>query len=81
MRSSGGTNFGLARSVVARTKSRIACFAGPSFHEPSALAGACACAAEGRRIWGNAGATVNAASSTRRLMPEDQRFGFMSNSV
>ena len=37
MRSSGGTNFGLARSVVALTKSRIACFAGPSFHDPNAL--------------------------------------------
>ena len=33
MRSSGGTNFGLALSVVVFTKSRIACFAGPSFHE------------------------------------------------
>ena len=35
MRSSGGTNFGLARSVVARTKSTIACLAGPSFHDGS----------------------------------------------
>src|SRR5271165_6936549 len=35
MRSSGGTNFGLAWSVVTRTKSTMACFAGPSFHEGS----------------------------------------------
>ena len=33
MRSSGGTIFGLAWSVVTRTKSTMACFAGPSFHE------------------------------------------------
>ena len=33
IRSSGGTNLGLALSVVVLTKSRIACFAGPSFHE------------------------------------------------
>ena len=38
MRSSGGTNFGLAGSVVARTKSKIACFAAPSFQEGSASA-------------------------------------------
>ena len=35
MRSSGGTNFGLVRSVVACTKSRIACLAGPSFQDGS----------------------------------------------
>ena len=35
MRSSGGTNFGLPCSVVARTKSTMACLAGPSFHEGS----------------------------------------------
>ena len=35
MRSSGGTKFGLDWSVVACTKSTIACFAGPSFHEGS----------------------------------------------
>src|SRR5262245_6345754 len=33
MRSSGGTNFGLALSVVACTNSTIAFFAAPSFHE------------------------------------------------
>src|SRR5262249_54473639 len=61
MRSSGGTKFGFARSVVDRTKSRIACFAGPSFHEASSFAGACAReavarkagrASRGRAHWG-----------------------------
>ena len=33
MRSGSGTNFGLTRSVVAFTKSRIAFFDGLSFHE------------------------------------------------
>src|SRR5262245_50062049 len=36
MRSSGDTKFGLVGSVVHRTKSRIACLAGPSFHEGNA---------------------------------------------
>ncbi|MFY9952861.1 hypothetical protein [Bradyrhizobium sp.] len=36
MRSAGGTNFGFAGVVVSRTKSRIACFAVPSFHDGSA---------------------------------------------
>src|SRR5438045_9507501 len=35
MRSSGGTKFGPPVSVVALTKSTMACFAGPSFHEGS----------------------------------------------
>ena len=35
MRSSGGTKFWLAASVVAFTKSRIAVLAAPSFHEGS----------------------------------------------
>src|SRR4029453_3246346 len=42
MRASGGTNFGPALSVVARTKSTIACLAGPSFHEGSGSVCACA---------------------------------------
>src|SRR5262245_19083200 len=33
IRSSGGTNLGLALSVVAFTKATIACFAGPSFQD------------------------------------------------
>jgi hypothetical protein len=35
MRSSGGTKSLLDRSVVARTKSKIACLACPSFHDGS----------------------------------------------
>ena len=35
MRSSSGTNFAPPASVVTRTKSTMACFAGPSFHEGS----------------------------------------------
>src|SRR6266478_2117551 len=35
MRATGGTNFGLAWSVVAFTNSTIACLAGPSFQEGS----------------------------------------------
>src|SRR5262245_40674717 len=44
MRASGGTNCELAGSVVACTNARIACFAGPSFHEGSASVCAWACA-------------------------------------
>src|SRR3978361_1925585 len=39
MRSSGATKALLDGSVAARTKSRIACFADPSFHEASELTG------------------------------------------
>ena len=35
MRSAGGTNFGLALSVVVLTNSTIACLAAPSFHDGS----------------------------------------------
>jgi hypothetical protein len=38
MRSSGGTNFELLLSVVVLTKSMIACFTDPSFHEGSGSA-------------------------------------------
>jgi hypothetical protein len=41
MRSSGGTNFGLASSVVARTKSRIACLALPSFDDAKGIGICC----------------------------------------
>src|SRR5208283_1786831 len=40
MRFSGGTNFALLLSVVVLTKWRIACFAGPSFHEGNGSAAA-----------------------------------------
>src|SRR5208283_2254673 len=42
MRSSVATNFGLLLSVVVLTKSRIACFAGPSFHDGKGSAAAVA---------------------------------------
>ena len=64
MRSSGGTNVGLAWSVVAATNARIACFAGPSFHEASGS------------VWARAGATnsrtaqsAKATANQDRLMP------------
>src|SRR5664279_88858 len=41
MRCPGGTKSGLAGSVLTFTKLRIACFAGPAFHDGS---GSCACA-------------------------------------
>jgi hypothetical protein len=68
MRSLGSTNFALARSVVARTKSTITCFAGPSFQEDRGFAGTCARAAVGTNKLGNAGTVANVARSTRRLM-------------
>jgi hypothetical protein len=45
MRCSGGTNFALFLSVVVLTKSTIAFFAGPSFHEASRSAPAADAAA------------------------------------
>jgi hypothetical protein len=73
MRSSGGTNFGLERSVVARTKSTIACFAGPSFHEASVFAASCAHAVVAPSH--SAGKTTTVASSVRRLI--EDAVGFM----
>ena len=64
MRSSGGTKLGLARSVVACTKSRIACFAGPSFHEASGVV--CACAAVVPNSVGSAGSAASTPSMKRR---------------
>src|SRR5271154_2820540 len=80
MRSSGGTKSLLDWSVVACTKSRIACFAGPSFHEGSGSAGNCpcgggptgncACAAVVRRSPDSTGSVASVESKKRRLMPE-----------
>ena len=70
MRSSGGTNFGLARSVVARTKSTIACFAGPSFHDGSGPPGVAVCAGAdaGRERYGQVPeATAMIESRARRF--------------
>src|SRR6185436_2791742 len=72
MRSSGGTKSGLDVSVVAFTKSTIACFAGPSFHEGrvSVAEGASASAVRGRSSTNTIADAANAASRTRRLMLE-----------
>src|SRR5262245_7849313 len=48
MRSSGGTNFGLALSVVARTNSTIAVLAAPSFQDGSGSFRGIVCAAKAR---------------------------------
>src|SRR5882724_12404680 len=48
MRASGGTNFGLALSVVARTNSTMTCLAGLSFQEGSGSVCAWAAIAGGR---------------------------------
>src|SRR5947208_8713973 len=56
MRSSGATKLAPPASVVALTKSTMACFAGPSFHEGKGSAG---CALKGKASDEN---TVNAMS-------------------
>src|ERR1700742_5386281 len=74
MRSSGGTNFELPCSVVARTKSSIACFAGPSFHDWSERS--CVgwvCAVDGRGRLDKAGSSARPEISTRRLMSDNKR--------
>src|SRR5271170_8164287 len=87
MRSSGGTNFGLAGSVVTRTKSRIACFAGPSFHEANGSDGKgpcaggppgnCACAAARRSPDSTTGAANHESRMRRRLTTGRGMIGFM----
>src|SRR5215468_3635764 len=67
MRSSGGTNFELVRLVVDRTKSKIACFAGPSFHEASWPDDGCA-HAEPARSHAGIGSAARPESRPRRLM-------------
>jgi len=67
MRSSGGTKSLLDGSVAARTKSRIACFAGPSFHRSSALVWVSAAVAS--RSPGGADIAASAPSTRRRLGP------------
>ena len=68
MRSSGCTNVGLAGSVVARMKSRIACFAGPSFHDASGVV-LWAYAVVASRSPGSAGMAASPLSINRRLRP------------
>jgi hypothetical protein len=70
----------LARSVVTRTKSKIACFAAPSFHEGSGLPGVtvCADAEKGNIAPQIVGIIAKAESIVRRLNPE--RLGDMVGS-
>jgi hypothetical protein len=81
IRSSGGTNWALARSVVVRTKSRIACFAGPSFHDASAAAPdvVCAWASVENSVPDRAGSKARLETRARRSMPEDKLSDFMGN--
>src|SRR5271166_4453125 len=57
--------------MVARTKSRIACFTGPSFHDGSKLpeVTVCAGAETGRSVGDKAGSAARVESRTRRFMP------------
>jgi hypothetical protein len=66
--------------MVARTKSKIACFVGPSFHDGSNPPGVCAGAETGRSAPDNAGSSANVESRTRRLIPEEGAIGFMFDS-
>src|ERR1700685_4255038 len=79
MRCSGGTNFGLVESVVVPTKSTIACFAGPSFHEASTLPGGavCACAEAVRSAPDRVGSAANVESKVRRSIPNRASFDVM----
>src|SRR5262249_52005953 len=68
--------------MVARTNSKIACFAGPSFQDGSkspAVAG-CAGADTGRSGPDNVGSNASVESRTRRLTPEQGAIGFMFDS-
>jgi len=69
-------DFELPSSVVARTKSNIACFAGPSFHELNETpVWFCAIAEKGRPD--RAGSIARPESSTRRLMPDNELLDFI----
>ena len=76
---SGSTNLGLPGPVVHRTKSRIACFAGPSFHEGSAALEVVVCADAGAVNSGTdkAGSSAIVESKARQSIPERGRFPFM----
>src|ERR1044072_9092458 len=78
MRSSGFTNLALAWSVVARTKSTIACFAAPSFHDASGAPDvACASADVERSALDNAGSRAIPAMAVRRLMSDGEWSDFI----
>jgi hypothetical protein len=63
--------------VVARTKSEIACFAGPSFHDGSNPPGVWAGAEMGSSGPDNAGSNASVESRARRLIPDEGTIGFM----
>src|SRR5262245_3481327 len=66
--------------MVARTKSKIACFAGPSFHDGSKLppgVAVCAKAETGSSGPQNVASSTNVESRTRRLIPQDGAIGCM----
>src|ERR1700755_1199248 len=78
MRSSGSTNFGLAGSVVSRTKLRIACLAEPSFHEGNMPLEAVSADAEtGKDSADRAGSKASVESKVRRSMPGRRIVSFM----
>src|ERR1700742_2836207 len=80
IRSSGGTNFELAWSVVARTKSRIARLAGPSFHELNeSPGGTCVWASAGWETLANVGSHARPKSSPRRLIAYSELLDFIFN--
>src|SRR5262245_1715584 len=64
--------------MVARTKSKIACFAAPSFHEGNRPTNGanCADADRGPSAADIAGSIANVESKTRRLTPEGLSSGF-----
>src|SRR5262249_46237350 len=74
---------GLDRSVVTRTKSKIACFAGPSLHDGSKSPAIAVCASAEKETSGadNAASNASAESRARRLTPEEGAIEFMFDPV
>ena len=77
--SSGGTKVALPSFVVFVTKSTIACFAGPSFHEArvSVANGTSATAMSGNKVEDKTANAPNSAIKIRRVIPEAKSFGAM----
>ena len=76
MRASGGTNLGLALSVVTLTSSTMVFLAGPSFQDGSGSpdAGICASAEMEGSVTDKAGIAANPERTARRLTPEKANF-------
>src|SRR5262245_11974155 len=69
--------------MVARTKSKIACFGGPSFQDaskPPPDIAVCASPETGRSSPNNAGSNASVEMRTRRVAPEEGAIGFMFDS-